>query len=91
MDRQIATPKAFCPQCRQAMTNMGSYFEAPKLSDRKMWAVMRELAEAGYRFRSEGSRAWFIGRKSGLRSPSTRTVMSRIQAWLVEHKSSTSA
>src|SRR5579872_3366756 len=89
MNRQAATSAALCPQCRQAMTDMGPHFETPKISNRRLWALMQELAQAGYRFHSEGSRALLFGAgKVGARIPSTRATMLRMQAWLAARQPS---
>jgi hypothetical protein len=84
MDRHaIAKSAALCPQCRQPMIDMGSYFETPKHSNSRLWALMEELAETGYRFHTEASRAFLFGPgKTGARTPSTRAVMFRIRSWL---------
>lgn len=69
------------------MTEMGRYFETPQHSNRRLWALMRELAEAGYRFHNEASRASLFGPlKAGGRAPSKRAVMLRIQNWLDAHR-----
>src|ERR1700722_12242144 len=57
MFRKPGVVRPRCPQCRGEMTDMGPYFEPPRRSDLKMWKAMRDLAEAVYRFYSEGSRA----------------------------------
>src|SRR5262249_45384556 len=72
-----------CPQCRVSMTDMGTYFEPPKQSNRRMWDLMKALADSGYRFCSEGSRYWLCGGGTvGTRGASMRTVMSRIRRLL---------
>ncbi len=72
-----------CPQCRRPMIDMGCYFETPAQSDRKMWSLLQRLAEAGYRFRTEENRATFYAPDAtGARTPSARTVMLRMRAWL---------
>src|SRR5579863_997737 len=72
-------PKCVCPQCAQPMIEMGAYFEPPKRSNQRMWDMLRALACDGYRFHTEGSRAFFYGPWSGGRMPSTRTVMLRMR------------
>ena len=72
------------------MTDMGPYFETPKISNRRLWVLMQALAEAGYRFHTEASRALLFGApKTDARIPSTRATMLRIQAWLAAHEPST--
>jgi hypothetical protein len=86
MERHAANSAALCPQCRQPMTDMGPYLETPKHSNRRLWALLQELAEAGYRFNTEGSRSFFFGKHAGVRTPSTRAAMLRIQTWLDAHR-----
>jgi hypothetical protein len=71
-----------CPQCGQGMIDMGPYFEPPRKSNRRMWELLAALAGQGYRFYSEGSRAFFFGPWSGDRTPSSRTVMHRIRSFI---------
>jgi len=67
------------------MTDMGTYFEPPPRSNTQLWAVLEALANTGYRFYTEGSRAFFFGAgKVGHRSPSTREVVLRIRTWLAK-------
>jgi hypothetical protein len=37
---------------------MGVYFEPPRRQAKRAWAVMRVIAEGGYRFRTEGGKAY---------------------------------
>ena len=71
-----------CPRCAVPMIEMGPYFEPPKRSNRQMWDVLNALARDGYRFHSEGSRAFFYGPCSEGRMPSTRTVLFRMRKHL---------
>ena len=71
-----------CPQCAQAMIEMGTYFEPPKKSNQRMWEVLKALADDGYRFRTESSRAFFYGPGSDGRTPSKRNVMLRMRKHL---------
>ena len=77
-----AAQKCVCPQCAEPMTEMGAYFEPPKKSDQRTWEVLKALARDGYRFHTEGSRAFFYGSWSGGRLPSTRTVLVRMRKHL---------
>lgn len=43
-----------CPQCRQAMTNLGKDFKAPRQTDIKQWQKVQELHANGYSFGSCG-------------------------------------
>ena len=51
-----------CPHCAGPMVEMGPYFEPPKRSNRPMWETLKALARDGYRFHTEGSRAFFTAR-----------------------------
>jgi hypothetical protein len=64
------------------MVEMGPYFEPPKRSNRPMWETLKALARDGYRFHTEGSRAFFYGSWSDGRKPSTQTVMFRMRKHL---------
>lgn len=43
-----------CPQCGQAMTNLGKDFKAPRQTDVKQWQKVQELYANGYSFGSCG-------------------------------------
>ena len=77
-----AAPKCVCPQCAQPMIEMGTYFEPPKRSDQRMWDTLKALAGDGYRFHTEGSRAFFYGPGSDGRTPSARAVVLRMRRHL---------
>ena len=47
-----------CPECSKQMTEMGIYFEPPRKQATKQWKVMQLLAENGYKFQTEGSKAY---------------------------------
>jgi hypothetical protein len=64
------------------MIEMGAYFEPSKRSNRRMWDTLKAQAWDGYRFHTEGSRAFFYGPWSDSRMPSTRTVMLRMRKHL---------
>lgn len=81
MFRKFA-PSCVCPQCAEPMTEMGAYFEPPKRSNYRIWEMLNALARDGYRFDTEGSRAFFCGPRSGGHIPSTRTVMVRMRKHL---------
>jgi hypothetical protein len=40
------------------MVDMGIYFDPPRRNATKAWAIMRLLADNGFRFRSEGEKAY---------------------------------
>lgn len=45
---------ARCPQCRGLLANMGLDFKPPKQTDRRAWATVANLFEAGETFHSCG-------------------------------------
>ena len=69
-----------CPQCAQPMIDMGSYFEPPRMANKKRWAVMKVLADYGYKFRSEGSKVWIESRLLQSKNPRVVDVVERIEA-----------
>lgn len=50
------TPRK-CPECAKPMIDMGAYFEPPRKLSVKRREVMKVLADYGYKFQSEGSKA----------------------------------
>jgi hypothetical protein len=68
-DRQLQRPirvpapeKVVCPQCAKPMIEMGRFFVPPKRTQVRLWGSLESLAEAGFRFRSAGSRRWLFQR-----------------------------
>jgi hypothetical protein len=51
-DYQVTPAK--CPQCGSLMANMGKDFEAPKMTDIKVWDHVKTLYEVGITFHSCG-------------------------------------
>jgi hypothetical protein len=47
-----------CSECGEAMRDMGVYFEPPPRRAKRAWAVMELLSRSGYRFQTEGSKAF---------------------------------
>jgi len=45
-----------CPECGEAMRDMGVYFEPPRKADAITWERMQVLAEFGLCFHTEGSK-----------------------------------
>jgi len=60
------------------MRDMGIYFEPPRRQARKVWANMRLLAENGYTFQSEGSKALIERFLLGTKRPRIQDVVERI-------------
>src|SRR5262245_33654904 len=68
-----------CPDCGKQMLDMGIYFEPPRRQARKAWAIMRLLAENGYTFQSEGSKAFISGFLLETKRPRIQDVVERIE------------
>ena len=47
-----------CPDCTKPTVDMGVYFEPPLRRATKQWATMQLLAENGFKFQTEGSKAY---------------------------------
>lgn len=71
-----------CPECAEPMTDMGAYFEPPRKLNKKRWAVMKILADYGYKFQSEDSKYYIQNRILQAKNPRLADVIERIE----EHK-----
>lgn len=72
------TPRK-CPECARPMTDMGAYFEPPRKLSAKRWAVMKVLADYGYKFQSEGSKAYIKTFILQAKNPRVADVIERIE------------
>jgi len=72
------TPRK-CPECSKAMTNMGAYFEPPRRLSVKRWAVMKVLADYGYRFNTKDSKIFIQNRILQAKNPRGADVIERIE------------
>jgi hypothetical protein len=78
-----STQACVCPQCANAMIEMGAYFEPPRQSNQRLWELLEALAMTGFRFHTKEDWAKIFGAAGyGERAPSSRTVMLRIRALL---------
>lgn len=68
-----------CPECGKQMHDMRIYFEPPRRQARKAWAIMRLLAENGYSFQTEGSKAYIEHFFLASKRPRTQDVIKRIE------------
>lgn len=73
------TPRK-CPECAKPMTNMGAYFEPPRKLNVKCWAVMKVLADAGYRFNTKETFVYIQNRILQAKNPRVADVIERIEA-----------
>lgn len=67
-----------CPDCEKSMHDMGIYFEPPRRQAKKQWSVMKLLAESGYRFQTEGSKAFIVHYILCSKNSSLKEVQNRI-------------
>jgi len=68
-----------CPECAKLMTDMGAYFEPPRKLNVKRWAVMKVLADYGYKFQSEGSKVYIKTFILQAKNPRIADVIERIE------------
>lgn len=78
VDRNAAARK--CPECVREMIDMGAYFEPPRRLSKKRWEIMKILADYGYRFRSEGSKAYINAFILQVKNPRRADVVERIES-----------
>ncbi len=68
-----------CPECACPMTDMGAFFEPPRKLNKKRWAVMKVLAEAGYKFNTKDSQIYIQTRILQAKNPRVADVIERIE------------
>jgi DNA-directed RNA polymerase subunit RPC12/RpoP len=68
-----------CPECAKAMIDMGAYFEPPRKLNKKRWAVMKILADYGYRFNTKDSQIYIQNRILQAKNPRVADVTERIE------------
>ncbi len=73
-----ATPRK-CPECAKLMTDMGAYFEPPRKLNKKRWAVMKVLADAGYKFNTKDAKIYIQNRILQAKNPRLADVIERIE------------
>ncbi len=69
-----------CPECAEPMIDMGAYFEPPRKLSKKRWEVMKVLADYGYKFQSEGSKAYIKAHILQAKNPRVSDVIERIES-----------
>ncbi|HEY8559589.1 MAG TPA: hypothetical protein VIL74_04235 [Pyrinomonadaceae bacterium] len=72
------TPRK-CPQCANSMTDMGAYFEPPRMANKKRWEVMKILADGGYKFNTKDSKIFIQNRILQAKNPRVADVVERIE------------
>ena len=68
-----------CPECAEAMIDMGAYFEPPRRLSKKRWEVMKVLADNGYRFNTKDSKIYIQNRILQVKNPRVADVIERIE------------
>ena len=73
-----ATPRK-CPECAGLMIDMGAFFEPPRKLNEKRWAVMKVLAEHGYKFTTKDAKIFIQTRILQAKNPRVSDVIERIE------------
>ncbi len=68
-----------CPECAKPMIDMGAYFEPPRRLNVKRWAVMKVLADYGYRFNTKNSKIYIQNRILQAKNPRVADVIERMK------------
>jgi len=76
-----------CPECAKLMIDMGAYFEPPRRLNVKRWAVMKVLADYGYKFNTKDSQIYIQNRILQARNPRLADVIERIELERQRNKS----
>ena len=76
---ESAVPRK-CPECAQAMTEMGAFFEPPRKLNKKRWEIMKILADHGYRFNTKDAKIHIQNRILQAKNPRAADVVERIEA-----------
>lgn len=61
------------------MSDMGVYFEPPPFRAKKSWAIMELISRSGYRFQTEGSKAYIDSFILANERPTLEEVRRRIE------------
>ena len=75
---ECETPRK-CPECAKLMMDMGAFFEPPRKLSVKRWAVMKVLADAGYRFNTKETFVNIQSRILQTKNPRVGDVIERIE------------
>jgi hypothetical protein len=77
--KELSDTARKCPECAKPMTDMGAYFEPPRKLNKKRWAVMKVLAERGYKFNTKDSFIFIQNRILQAKNPRVADVIERIE------------
>ncbi len=72
------TPRK-CPECAKLMIDMGAYFEPPRRLSVKRWAVVKVLADYGYKFNTKDCKIYIQNRILLAKNPRVADVIERIE------------
>ncbi len=75
------TPRK-CPECAKPMIDMGAYFEPPRRLNVKRWAVMKVLADYGYKFNTKDAKIHIQNQILQAKNPRVADVIARIELGL---------
>ncbi len=68
-----------CPECAKSMIDMGAYFEPPRRLSVKRWAVVKVLADYGYKFNTKDSKIYIQNRILQAKNPRVADVIERLE------------
>lgn len=68
-----------CPECAKLMIDMGAFFEPPRKLSIKRWAIMKILADYGYRFNTKDTQIYIQNRILQAKNPRAADVIERIE------------
>ena len=68
-----------CPECAKPMIDMGAYFEPSRKLNKKRWAVVKVLANYGYKFNTKDSQIYIQNQILQAKNPRVANVIERIE------------
>jgi hypothetical protein len=77
--KALSRAECKCPECGRAMCDMGIYFEPPPKRAKRAWAIMELLSRMGYRYQTEGGKAFIDAFILTTKRPTLEDVRYRIE------------
>jgi len=77
--KEMSVSARKCPECAKPMIDMGAFFEPPRKSSVKRWAVMKVLADNDFRFNTKDSQIYIQNRILQAKNPRVADVIERIK------------
>jgi hypothetical protein len=77
--KDVSAEPRKCPECTNAMIDMGPFFEPPRKLNKKRWALMKLLADHGYRFNTRDRKLVIENRILQVKNPRFADVIERIE------------